>query len=73
MKRTCGSVHSSLSAPAWLATAGSEAAETISSASFFCFCEGDDREEVSLTTSVNVVRGLGWMTSPTQVNRRTHR
>ena len=55
MKRTCGSVHSSLSAPAWLVTAGSEAADTISSA---CFSEGDSREEVSLTTSVNVVRGL---------------
>jgi hypothetical protein len=50
---------------------GSEAAETILSA--FVFSDGDNREEVSLTASVIVVRGLGWMTCPTQVNRRTHR
>ena len=43
MKKTCGSVHSRLSALARLATAGSEAAETM----YFPREGGDNREEVS--------------------------
>ena len=65
ISRTCGSVRSSLSAPARLVTVGSEAAKTTRLA----FGLGDIREEVSATTSVKVVGALGWMTCPTYVNR----
>ncbi len=35
--------------------------------------DGNCREGISLTASVKVVRGLGWMTRPTYVNCRRHR
>ena len=67
MKWTCGSVRSSLSAPTQLATIGSEATQTISSA----LSEGDCRGGISPTASVKLVRGLDWTTGPTYVNRRS--
>ena len=35
--------------------------------------DGYCREGISLTASVNAVRGLGWATRPTYVNRCRHR
>jgi len=70
MKKTCGSVHSRLSALARLATAGSEAAETMY---LRPSGRGGDREEASATASVKAVGGLDGMTRPTQVNCRKHR
>jgi hypothetical protein len=70
ISRTCGSVRSSLSAPARLATVGSEAAETT-------FLHRSD-EETSvrwfprLRASMRSERS-GWMTGPTQVNCQRHR
>ena len=70
LRRTCGSVRSSLSAPARLVTVGSEAAETT-----FPPRHGEKgRPRGRLQTeSVNSVRGTGWMTGPTQVNCRSCR
>ena len=70
LRRTCGSVRSSLSAPARLVTVGSEAAETT-----FPPRDGEkSRPRGRLQTeSVNSVRGTGWMTGPTQVNCRSYR
>lgn len=70
LRRTCGSVRSSLSAPARLVTVGSEAAETT-----FPPPDGEkSRPRGRLQTeSVNSVRGTGWMTRPTQVNCRSYR
>src|SRR5258708_29405229 len=65
VRRTCGSVRSSLSARARLVTVGSEAAETTS---LHRRDEEIFREENSATASVNVVGGTGWMVCPTQVN-----
>src|SRR5271156_6471048 len=70
VSRTCGSVRSSLSAPARLATVGSEAAETTS---LRRQDEGNLREEAPTTTSVKLVGETGWMKCPTHVNRRRHR
>jgi hypothetical protein len=68
--RTCGSVRSSLSAPARLATVGSEAAETTS-------LHPQDEETAvrrfpRLRASMRSER-QGWMKCPTQVNCRRHR
>jgi len=65
MKRTCGSVRSSSSAPAWLATAGSEAAETIYRRP--SGAEGQPRGSLS-DCERQCGPGLSWMTCPTQVN-----
>ena len=70
VSRTCGSVRSSLSAPARLVTVGSEAAETTS---LRRQDEGNLREEAPTTTSVKLVGETGWMKCPTQVNCRRHR
>ena len=70
MNKTCGSVHSRLSALAWLATVGSEAAETMY---LRLSGRGGDREEASATASIKAVGGLDGMTSLTQVNCRKHR
>ena len=65
MKRTCGSVRSSLSAPAWLATARSEAVETIYRRPF----GAGRRPRGSLSDCERQCGpGLSWMTCPTQVN-----
>jgi hypothetical protein len=70
MKQTCGSVHSRLSALAWQATVGSEAAETMY---LRLSGRGGDREEASATASIKAVGGPDGMTSLTQVNCRKHR
>ena len=70
VSRTCGSVRSSLSAPARLVTVGSEAAETTS---LRRQDEGSLCEEAPTTTSVKLVGETGWMKCPTQVNCRRHR
>ena len=70
VRRTCGSVRSSLSAPARLVTVESEAAETTS------LCRQDKGcllEEMPTTASVNVVGETGWMKGPRQVNCCRHR
>jgi hypothetical protein len=70
VSRTCGSVRSSLSAPARLATAGSEAAETTS------LHRSDEGTAVRrfprLRASTRSER-QGWMKRPTQVNCQRHR
>src|SRR2546425_13161039 len=70
ISRTCGSVRSSLSAPARLATVGSEAAETTS------LHHQDEETAVRwpprLRASTRSER-QGWMKCPTQVNRHRHR
>ena len=69
LRRTCGSVRSSLSAPARLVTVGSEAAETR-----FPSLRGKRLPRGRRQTeSVDSVRGTGWMTRPTQVNCRSYR
>ena len=69
VRRTCGSVRSSLSAPARLVTVGSEAAETR-----FPSLRGKRLPRGRLQTeSVSLVLGIGWMTGPTYVNCRSHR
>ncbi len=69
LRRTCGSVRSSLSAPARLVTVGSEAAEIR-----FPSLWGRSLPRGRLyTESVNSVRGTGWMTGPTQVNCCSYR
>ena len=69
VRRTCGSVRSSLSAPARLVTVGSEAAETS-----FPSLRGEEASVRRLETeSVTSVLGIGWMIRPTQVNCRSHR
>ncbi len=69
ISRTCGSARSSLSAPARLATVGSEAAETPVPPLW-----GKSLLRGRLQTeSVNSVQGSGWMTCPTQVNCRSRR
>jgi hypothetical protein len=69
ISRTCGSVRSSLSAPARLATVGSEAAETTS-------LHQDEETAVRwfprLRASMRSER-QGWMKRPTQVNCQRHR
>jgi len=70
VRRTCGSVRSSLSAPARLVTVGSEAAETKSPRRPR---RGNLREEASSTTSVKLVGETGWMKRPTKVNCHRHR
>ena len=70
ISRTCGSVRSSLSAPARPATVGSEAAETTS-------LHRSDEETAArwsprLRASTRSER-QGWMKRPTQVNCRRHR
>jgi len=70
MSRTCGSVRSSLSAPARLATVGSEAAETTS-------LHRQDEETAArrfprLRASTRSER-QGWKKCPTQVNCHRHR
>ena len=70
ISRTCGSVRSSLSAPARLATVGSEAAETTS-------LHLQDEETAvrwppRLRASTRSER-QGWMKCPTQVNCHRHR
>jgi len=70
ISRTCGSVRSSLSAPARLATVGSEAAETTS------LHHQDEETAVRrfprLRASTRSER-QGWMKCPTQVNCQRHR
>lgn len=70
ISRTCGSVRSSLSAPARLATVGSEAAETTS------LHHQDEETTVRrfprLQASMRSER-QGWMKGPTQVNCQRHR
>jgi len=70
VSRTCGSVRSSLSAPARLATVGSEAAETTS------LHHQDEETAVRwfprLRASTRSER-QGWMKCPTQVNCQRHR
>ncbi|SRR6266480_2812002 len=70
ISRTCGSVRSSLSAPARLATVGSEAAETTS------LHHQDEETAVRwfprLRASMRSER-QGWMKCPTQVNCQRHR
>jgi hypothetical protein len=70
ISRTCGSVRSSLSAPARLATVGSEAAVTTS------LHRSDEesavRQSPRLRASARSERP-GWMTGPTQVNCQRHR
>ena len=70
ISRTCGSVRSSLSAPARLATVGSEAAETTS------LHHQDEatavRRSPRLRASMRSER-QGWMKRPTQVNCPGHR
>ena len=70
VRRTCGSVHSSLSASARLATVGSKAAETTA-------LNHDDAETIvrkSLCLRASMwAKGLGWMTCSTNVNCRRHR
>ena len=70
VSRTCGSVRSSLSAPARLATVGSEAAETTS------LHHQDEETAVRwfprLRASMRSER-QGWMKCPTQVNCQRHR
>jgi len=70
VSRTCGSVRSSLSAPARLATVGSEAAETTS------LHRRDDaatvRRPLRLPASV-WSGGQGWVTCSIQVNCHRHR
>ncbi len=65
IRRTCGSVRSSLSAPARLATAPSEAAETR-----FPPLLGEKRPPRGglQTGSVTPVPEIGWVARPTQVN-----
>lgn len=70
VRRTCGSVHSSLSAPVRLATAGSEAAET--TALNPKDMETDARKSLCLRASMRA-KGQGWRTSSTKVNCRRHR
>ena len=70
ISRTCGSVRSSLSAPARLVTVGAEAAETT-------FLHHQDeatvvRRSPRLRASTRL-EGQGWMTGPTQVNCSGHR
>ena len=70
ISRTCGSVRSSLSAPARLATVGSEAAETT-------FLHHSDEVTAvrwlpRLRVSTRSER-QGWMKCPMQVNCRRHR
>src|SRR5256884_9181247 len=70
ISRTCGSVRSSLSAPARLATVGSEAAETTS-------LHLQDEETAArwfprLQASMRSER-QGWMKCPTKVNCQRHR
>jgi hypothetical protein len=70
ISRTCGSVRSSLSAPARLATVGSEAAGTT-------FLHRSDEESAvrrspRLRASTRSERP-GWMKCPTQVNCQRHR
>ena len=69
LRRTCGSVRSSLSAPARLVTVGSEAAETRFPSPRGKHLPRGRRQ----TESVNSVRGTGWMTGPTQVNCCSYR
>jgi hypothetical protein len=70
ISRTCGSVRSSLSAPARLATVGSEAAETT------LLHRSDEEITVRwfprLRASTRSEKP-GWMTGPTQVNCQRHR
>ena len=70
VSRTCGSVRRSLSAPARLATVGSEAAETTS------LHRQDEEAAVRwfprLRASTRSER-QGWMKCPTQVNCQRHR
>ncbi len=70
ISRTCGSVRSSLSAPARLVTVGSEAAETTS---LHRPDEGTAvRRSPRLRASMRSER-QGWMKRPTQVNCPRHR
>jgi hypothetical protein len=70
VRRTCGSVHSSLSAPARLVTVGSEAAET--TALNHKDAETFVRKSLCPQASTRV-KGQGWVTSSTNVNCRWHR
>ena len=70
VRRTCGSVHSSLSASARLATVGSKAAET--TALNHNDAETIVRKSLCLRASMRA-RGQGWMTSSTKVNCYRHR
>src|ERR1035441_6375370 len=70
VRRTCGSVHSSLSAPARLETVGSEAAETTA------FNRNDAETVVRKSLCLRALmraKGQGWMTSSTNVNCCRHR
>lgn len=70
ISRTCGSVRSSLSVPARLATVGSEAAETTS-----LRYQGEEtavKRFPRLRASMRSER-QGWMKCPTQVNCQRHR
>lgn len=70
VRRTCGSVHSSLSAPARLETVGSEAAETTA-------LNHNDAETIVrkfLRRRASMwAKGQGWMTSSIDVNCYRHR
>jgi hypothetical protein len=70
VRRTCGSVHSSLSASARLVTVGSKAAETTA----FNHNEAETivRKSLCLPASRRVW-GQGWVTSSINVNCRWHR
>jgi hypothetical protein len=70
VRRTCGSVRSSLSAPARLVTVGSEAAET--TPLHHLGAEISVRKSLRLQASMRS-EGQGWMTCPTYVNCRRHR
>lgn len=63
VRRTCGSIRSSLAASARLVTVWSKAAVTTPN---FHFGSGRLCEELVVTASIDAVNGIGWMTCPTK-------